>query len=74
MVSSPRLGPHLTRGGAAWNVVTSLNHNQSANYGEERRPTDERYDRAHEFIEVCRKLWAMTLDKHMLAEALRKQG
>ena len=28
---------HLTRGRAAWNVVTSLNHNQSANYGEERR-------------------------------------
>jgi FMN-dependent oxidoreductase (nitrilotriacetate monooxygenase family) len=48
---------HLTRGRAAWNVVTSLNHNQSANYGEERRPADERYDRAHEFIEVCRKLW-----------------
>src|SRR5258705_441048 len=48
---------HLTRGRAAWNVVTSLNHNQSANYGEERRPTDERYDRAHEFIEICRKLW-----------------
>jgi FMN-dependent oxidoreductase (nitrilotriacetate monooxygenase family) len=48
---------HLTRGRAAWNVVTSLNHNQSANYGEERKPADERYDRAHEFIEVCRKLW-----------------
>ena len=37
--------------------MTSLNHNQSANYGEERKPTEERYDRAHEFIEVCRKLW-----------------
>src|SRR4029434_5206831 len=49
---------HLTRGRAAWNVVTTLNHNQSANFGEELRPTDERYDRAHEFIEVCRKLWA----------------
>ena len=48
---------HLTRGRAAWNVVTSLNHNQSANYGEERQPADERYDRAHEFIDVCRKLW-----------------
>jgi len=48
---------HLTRGRAAWNVVTSLNHNQSANYGEEYRPTDDRYDRAHEFIQVCRKLW-----------------
>lgn len=49
---------HLTRGRAAWNVVTTLNHNQSANFGEELKPTDERYDRAHEFMEVCRKLWA----------------
>ena len=48
---------HLTQGRAAWNVVTTLNHNQSANHGEELRPKDERYDRAHEFIEVCRKLW-----------------
>ena len=48
----------LTGGRAAWNVVTTLNHNQSANYGEEMKPTDERYDRAHEFMEVCRKLWA----------------
>jgi FMN-dependent oxidoreductase (nitrilotriacetate monooxygenase family) len=48
---------HLTRGRAAWNVVTALNHNQAANHGEEFLPTDERYDRAHEFIEVCRKLW-----------------
>src|SRR5437016_6167747 len=48
---------HLTCGRAAWNVVTSLNHNQAANHGEERKPTDERYDRAHEFIEVCKKLW-----------------
>ena len=49
---------HLTRGRAAWNVVTTLNHNQSANYGEEMKPTDDRYDRAHEFMEVCQKLWA----------------
>jgi len=48
---------HLTRGRAGWNVVTTLNHNQSANYGEALRPPDERYDRALEFIEVCRKLW-----------------
>jgi long-chain alkane monooxygenase len=48
---------HLTRGRTAWNVVTSLNHNQAANHGEDRRPTDERYDRAHEFMQVCRKLW-----------------
>jgi FMN-dependent oxidoreductase (nitrilotriacetate monooxygenase family) len=48
---------HLTRGRAAWNVVTALNHNQSANYGEALPPTDERYERAEEFMEVCLKLW-----------------
>jgi FMN-dependent oxidoreductase (nitrilotriacetate monooxygenase family) len=48
---------HLTRGRTAWNVVTALNHNQSANYGEELPPTDVRYERAAEFMEVCLKLW-----------------
>ena len=36
---------HLTRGRAGWNVVTSINSNQAANYGEERQPADTRYDR-----------------------------
>jgi FMN-dependent oxidoreductase (nitrilotriacetate monooxygenase family) len=48
---------HLTGGRAGWNVVTSINHNQDANFGVVRPPADERYDRAHEFMEVCRKLW-----------------
>jgi len=48
---------HLTGGRAAWNVVTSINHNQAANYGETREDADTRYDKAHEFMQVCRKLW-----------------
>ena len=48
---------HLTKGRAAWNVVTSLNRNQAANYGEERQDTEARYERAHEFVEVCQQLW-----------------
>jgi alkanesulfonate monooxygenase SsuD/methylene tetrahydromethanopterin reductase-like flavin-dependent oxidoreductase (luciferase family) len=48
---------HLTGGRAAWNVVTSVNRNQQANYGVEREPTEIRYDKAHEYIEVCRMLW-----------------
>ena len=48
---------HLTRGRAGWNVVTSINSNQAANYGEQRQPTDTRYERAHEFMEVCQQLW-----------------
>jgi FMN-dependent oxidoreductase (nitrilotriacetate monooxygenase family) len=48
---------HLTGGRAAWNVVTSINHNQAANYGQEREATDMRYEKADEFIAVCQKLW-----------------
>ncbi len=48
---------HLTRGRVGWNVVTSLNHNQAANYGEAREDTSARYRRAEEFVEVCRRLW-----------------
>ena len=48
---------HLTSGRAAWNVVTSINRNQQANYGTERESTDTRYEQAHEYLEVCRRLW-----------------
>src|SRR5262249_16573150 len=48
---------HLTRGRAAWNVVTALNHNHSANYGQDRPPPAGRSDRAGEFMEVCPPLW-----------------
>ncbi|MGI9524072.1 MAG: NtaA/DmoA family FMN-dependent monooxygenase [Hyphomicrobiaceae bacterium] len=48
---------HLTAGRAGWNVVSSINHNQAANYGTEREATDRRYERAHEYYEVCKRLW-----------------
>ena len=49
---------HLTRGRAAWNVVTSLNQNQAANHGQpELDPSELRYEKAHEFIEICQQLW-----------------
>ena len=48
---------HMTSGRAGWNVVTSINHNQAANYGAELEPTDRRYEKAHEYFEVCRQLW-----------------
>jgi FMN-dependent oxidoreductase (nitrilotriacetate monooxygenase family) len=58
---------HLTEGRAAWNVVSSVNRNQDANFGAERPDADTRYDRAHEYIEVCRKLWA-SWDEDALVE------
>lgn len=49
---------HLTGGRAAWNIVTSLNQNQAANYGQDKLdPGELRYEKAHEFIEVCQQLW-----------------
>ena len=49
---------HLTGGRAAWNVVTTLNQNQAANYGQASlEPTELRYEKAHEFIGVCQRLW-----------------
>jgi FMN-dependent oxidoreductase (nitrilotriacetate monooxygenase family) len=50
---------HLTGGRAAWNVVTSLNDSEAANFGLERHPEhDLRYDRADEFMEVVFGHWA----------------
>lgn len=60
---------HLTDGRAGWNVVTSINSNLDNNYGADRLPADQRYDRAHEFIQACQALWnswdedAVVMDK-----------
>jgi hypothetical protein len=49
---------HLSGGRAAWNVVTSVNDSEAQNFGVENHLAhDERYDRAHEFLEVVTALW-----------------
>jgi FMN-dependent oxidoreductase (nitrilotriacetate monooxygenase family) len=60
----------LTGGRAAWNVVTSLNSSEAANFGHEKMlQHDERYDRADEFIQVVQGHWrswdddALVMDK-----------
>src|SRR3954465_14483623 len=48
----------MTRGRAAWNVVTSLNDSEAQNMGrDEVSGHDERYDRADEFMEVVLGHW-----------------
>lgn len=49
---------HLTKGRIGWNVVTSFQPREAANYGIEPVPHDERYVRAEEYMEVCKQLWA----------------
>ena len=60
----------LTGGRVAWNVVTSLNDAEAANFGRSvHLGHDERYDRAEEFVELVTRMWtswqpdALILDK-----------
>lgn len=49
---------HLSRGRAAWNVVTSVNDSEAQNFGVDTHlGHDERYDRADEFLDVVAGLW-----------------
>lgn len=49
---------HLLGGRAAWNVVTSLNDSEAANFGRVAHPEhDARYDRADEFMEAVLGHW-----------------
>ena len=56
-------------GRSAWNVVTSLNDAEAANFGkDEHLEHDLRYDRADEFIEVVLGHWATWADDAIVAD------
>jgi FMN-dependent oxidoreductase (nitrilotriacetate monooxygenase family) len=49
---------HLTKGRFGWNVVTSYLPNAARNFGlDDELSHAERYERAHEYMEVLYKLW-----------------
>jgi long-chain alkane monooxygenase len=48
---------HLTRGRIGWNIVTGYLDSAARNLGLPRRPHDDRYDQADEYMEVVYKLW-----------------
>ncbi|MBP0116043.1 LLM class flavin-dependent oxidoreductase [Bradyrhizobium vignae] len=49
---------HLSRGRAAWNIVTSGIKFEAPNFGENELPDhDTRYARAREFVQVVKGLW-----------------
>ncbi|GGX83072.1 NtaA/DmoA family FMN-dependent monooxygenase [Massilia dura] len=49
---------HISKGRAAWNVVTTGAENVYGNFGLEAHPDPElRYEKAHEFLDVVKGLW-----------------
>ncbi|OAB46458.1 NtaA/DmoA family FMN-dependent monooxygenase [Paenibacillus antarcticus] len=58
----------ISHGRAGWNAVTTSNQAAAANFGSQVASRTERYERAHEFIQLVQALWgsweegAMTLD------------
>ncbi len=61
---------HISGGRVAWNLVTSSNAAEGMNFNRTGHvPHDQRYERAHEFFEVTKRLWdsfaddAFVLDK-----------
>lgn len=50
---------HLSGGRAGWNVVTTFAPTVAANFSDAPLPpSDQRYDRAEEFVDIVRALWA----------------
>ena len=65
---------HVSKGRAAWNIVTTANADAAANFGYPHHPEAlERYDRAAEFIEVVQKLWDSWEDDAIVGDKLRGQ-
>ncbi len=63
---------HMVGGRAAWNVVTSLNDSEAANFGQEAHPGhDARYDRADEFMEAVLGHWDSWEDDAILFDRER---
>ncbi|UFU01324.1 LLM class flavin-dependent oxidoreductase [Radiobacillus kanasensis] len=65
---------HLTKGRIAWNVVTSYLPNAARNFGlQDMIKHDERYDIAHEYLDVSYKLWEQSWEDGAVVEDVVNQ-
>ncbi len=49
---------HISKGRACWNIVTTSYPGDSVNFSKsEHAPRPDRYERAEEFVEICKGLW-----------------
>jgi FMN-dependent oxidoreductase (nitrilotriacetate monooxygenase family) len=59
---------HLSNGRAGWNIVTTSAPDAAHNFGLGNHPVHaERYDRAHEFVDVVTQLWDSWEDAALVA-------
>jgi FMN-dependent oxidoreductase (nitrilotriacetate monooxygenase family) len=62
---------HLSKGRAGWNIVTTGQPEAAQNFGLPTHPVHaERYDMAHEFMDVVTKLWDSWEDDALVADAV----
>jgi FMN-dependent oxidoreductase (nitrilotriacetate monooxygenase family) len=60
---------HISGGRAGWNVVTSTSENEAHNFGRDSHfGHAERYERAHEFVDVAKALWDSWDDDAVIAD------
>jgi FMN-dependent oxidoreductase (nitrilotriacetate monooxygenase family) len=57
---------HISRGRAAWNIVTSFSAAGSRNFGGDRLSHADRYDKGEEFVQVTKALWDSWRDDAVL--------
>ena len=61
---------HLSNGRAGWNIVTTGAPDAAHNFGLGEHPVHaQRYDRAHEFVDVVTALWDSWEDEALVADA-----
>ena len=64
----------MTKGRAAWNVVTSMNDIEAQNMGRASAPPhDSRYDRADEFMEIVHGHWDTWADDALIVDRATRQ-
>ncbi|KAH6715955.1 luciferase-like domain-containing protein [Leptodontidium sp. MPI-SDFR-AT-0119] len=62
--ANPRPSNRLSNGRVAWNIVTSYLDSAARNFGLDTQVEhDERYDIAHEYLDVTYKLWEGSLER-----------
>lgn len=47
----------MSSGRIGWNAVTGSDPLRAANFGQELKPSQERYERLHEFVQITQALW-----------------